>query len=423
MKRQTRYLLGGAATAVAALLAVTVLLLRNDTVPGQASGHLALEQDIRDRQFSAGQESGTAAFGPGSGQDWSDPDTAEQRLEQYIAYAKYPDYSRPLRPGDTDLQDPYRPAGTKRPLFPAKCDENEDCLRAFENWDYHCTLIPESVMAIRQQDFGVSAECRNERTGEPVDLSGFQLNVILERNTNEGTRDIRRPGPIFFADDGTNGDLRAGDGIYRIVVRLGPDDWGWMRLNMEGEVDGIPTESSDAMWFSTPHRVAEFQAGVFDSERQGNLIVEVPVQIYKAGYYQFDANLLQVGEDRWPIANTYVNLQLSAGRHVVKFEFFGKVIRDRGLDGPYIVTMIRGRRNNTPVTPHDLRSALLENRLPKPRPEVATQPRFEYIPIAPDYETGFYHHGDFSDAEWVSEKKSERIRMLKRNIAEASDAL
>ncbi|HMY46070.1 MAG TPA: hypothetical protein PKX74_11360, partial [Leptospiraceae bacterium] len=88
-------------------------------------------------------------------------------------------------------------------------------------------------------------------------------------------------------------------------------------------------------------------------------------------------------------------------------------LRDSGVDGPYVVREIRGRRNNSPVTPSMVRKALAENR------EISgnhTEPLWEYMNMAPNYTTKSYSADDFSKEEWNSEEKNQRIEFLKKQV-------
>src|SRR5262249_12737518 len=76
--------------------------------------------------------------------------------------------------------------------------------------------------------------------------------------------------------------------------------------------------------------------GVTDTVRDGSLVVTLAVQAYEDGIYTFYGDLVaQDGET--PIAFTQMSYPLKAGRGTADLVFFGKVIRDLGISGPYIV--------------------------------------------------------------------------------------
>ena len=414
MQRSKRNLFGGLILTAVLTLAAIVFVLAGIVSPGASELAAPIHVSEKDRNFS-GTDGGLGA--------WEAFESAEERLEHYLDYSKYPDFSRPLEAGHTDLLDPYRSSQLETPLVQGQCLSGAagrgcDSTKLFLK--VRCTIRAESVMAIRRTDFAFNASCTDTDSEQKLDLSKFTANVLLEKNTPAGEETVRRPGPIFFGDDGSNGDAVAGDRVYRLIVRLGLHDWGWMQLTLAGEYGGAAVTTLASVWFSTPHRVAEFGETIIDGVQLGHLIVRVPVQIYKAGYYEFNANLLQADEDREPVANSYTNIELTEGRHIVELKFFGKVIRDKGLDGPFVVTALRARRNNAPVTPADLQRAALADRDVQPREDILYQPMFEYVPIGPEHVTAPYGSDEFSAAEWTSEEKTVRLARLRDEVAQAN---
>lgn len=75
------------------------------------------------------------------------------------------------------------------------------------------------------------------------------------------------------------------------------------------------------------------------------------------------------------------------------------------MNGSYIVRNIRGYRNNMPISP-----GLIPTVFPKDLKH--NEPEFEHMRDAPDHITGSYLASDFSDREWESPMKQERITFL-----------
>ncbi|MBL8018931.1 MAG: hypothetical protein JNM27_04620, partial [Leptospirales bacterium] len=218
--------------------------------------------------------------------------------------------------------------------------------------------------------------------------------------------------PVGYGDKGTDGDEKANDNIYTFLIRPTQQDWGDMFLEVDFEVNGLK-HNQRTSWFSTPQIVAEFRDGVQDSIRNGHLVVTVPVTIHKKGYYSFDANLQSQGGSKDFVSSSSVEGDFDVGARTIEFEFWGKVIRDSGVDGPYVVREIRGRRNNSPVTPSMVKKAMEENR------EISgnhTEPLWEYITPGANHITRSYTSDEFSKEEWNSEEKQQRIEFLKKQI-------
>ena len=407
--KKSLYVLLTGAMLLLVILVGSLLFLQPDESHGSAAG-ATTSRSVRDMMmdpsnFSGGMRDDTPA----------EAGTMREQLEHYIEYAKYPMHSRPLYGGELDLLRPYAPQQLPTPFVNAKClSYNADCKPDELFVEAACTVIPESVMAIRQTEIQLGAYCL-DGAGQRIDLSKFQAEVFLEV---EGQPNVRRPPPTVFVDDGTHGDRQAGDRAYRIVVGLGPKDWGWMNLRLVGEYKGQTVKTPEALWFSTPHRVAEFSKPIRETIKDGSLIIQVPVQIYKAGFYEFDANLLQAEDEQEPVGRSYENKELSAGQHVIEFEFFGKVLHDRDINGPYVLKNLRGRRNNASVTPTDIAAAYKAGTVATPRPGLEGQPAFEYMSPGPEYVTKPYFAESFPDEEWTSEEKTERLQDLRKWTAE-----
>ena len=182
-----------------------------------------------------------------------------------------------------------------------------------------------------------------------------------------------------------------------------------MYLEVEMEVGG-KKHVQRAGWFSTPSKIAEFQGGVTDRVKDGNLSVSVPVFIRKKGYYEFDANIQENQGDKRFVATSAWEGDLEPGRHVIEFRFFGKIIRDKNAEGPFLVRNIRGKRNNNPMSPSRL---LKLHQAGQPLPDIKhTEPEWEYIKPGKDHVTGGYRTNEFSNKEHQSADKEKRIKYL-----------
>lgn len=220
--------------------------------------------------------------------------------------------------------------------------------------------------------------------------------------------------PIAAGDDGENGDVTANDGITTIVVRPTAQDWGQMYVEVDAKVGDLE-HNQRVGWFSTPHTVAEFAGKPSESIRDGHLVITVPVNVQKKGYYEFQANLQeQGGEQKWIASATWEG-DLPAGAAVVEFTFWGKIIREAGADGPYVVREIRGKRHNSPVSPSMVEKSRREG---TPIPDVKhTEPIWEFVkPYGEVYETQAYTASQFSGAEWDSDEKRDRLKFLESQI-------
>ncbi len=321
--------------------------------------------------------------------------TAEPtELERYREWARYPPDSRPLNAGQVDLINPY---SSERPAVPVQGSSNQ------------CTMVPESAVSCGPSPFHVYLSCKNER-GEVVQIDSVKFRTYIQ----DGQKTVPASQAAYAGDTGTNGD-RAADGIHTFVVRPGAKDWGDMFLEADFRVQGR-RHNQRAHWFSTPHNVAEFVSGLREQARGGHLVVFVPVRVLKPGYFVIEANLFQAGGR--PVATASYEGDLKAGQQSVELRFFGKVIRDSGRNGPYVVRGLRGMRNNSPVTPSMVRQNIEQGVPLKPREQ--KEPWQEFMkPFPGELRTASYRADVFSPAEWTSPEKENRIRFL-RNLEKQS---
>ncbi len=338
-------------------------------------------------------------------------DDPEEILERYRTWAQYPPYSRPLYSGMVDLTDPFN---AERPPVgviqnPAQgCASGPDgmpkCEKNAELSDVQCEMTPEKSVVVGKHDLKVFLRCFNKE-GVNLPVTGITPRIyrMLYRAVYPSLP------PISSGDDGANGDVRAGDHIYTFLIRPTSEDWGQMYLEVDMEVKGL-RHNQRASWMGTPHIVAQFNTPVQDRLRDGHLIISIPVSIYKAGYYEFEANLQEKNGDQRLVASSTFEGELEAGNRTIEFVFWGKVIRDRHIDGPYVVRQIRGKRNNSPVTPAMVKRAATENK-PVPEPRY-TEPMWEHIEMSADADTGSYNASEFSTAAWDSKEKQDRIQFL-----------
>ncbi len=341
-------------------------------------------------------------------------DDAEQMLEFYKKWSQYPPHSRPLFKGQVDLTDPYnaeRPAVGIVSTPASQCAPTKEggirCDKPAIFAEQECKLTPEKSISIGKKDFKVFLSC-NDQKGQLVPVT----KIVPKVYTIQFKESIPSLPVIHFGDDGTNGDAAKGDNIYTFLVRPTSSDWGDMYLEVDMEVAG-KVHNQRSTWYSTPTAVAEFRSGIRDGVKDGHLVITVPVNIMKKGYYHFDANIQGAGEDKDFVATSSWEGDIEAGSQKIDFQFFGKIIRDSRVDGPYLVREIRGKRNNSPVTPTMVNKAMAEGR------EISgthKEPLWEYIEPAQNYTTAVYQYKEFSQEEWNSKEKEERLQFLDKQV-------
>lgn len=148
-------------------------------------------------------------------------------------------------------------------------------------------------------------------------------------------------------------------------------------------------------FFFTPNDKipARFTGEIDDSVVNGSLRIKIGVEVEQSGYYRIDANLYnRFGA---PIAFASYKGDLDRGHRFVPIDFFGRLLRDVGAPGPFMVGEIRGYR-------------FLDGEYPD---------RERMLDLAGRHMTSAYELGVFSDAEYTSEHKTQMVRLLLEDVA------
>ena len=137
------------------------------------------------------------------------------------------------------------------------------------------------------------------------------------------------------------------------------------------------------------------------------MIVEINARF--AGRYTIEANLFN---DDGPVAFSRTDVRLAAGPQNVELKFFGKIFHDQNAPGPYKLVGLRGQQDTAPLDPEMLNRSPeeVETILEK---TVSTEPHRRQIPTWDGtYQTDPYPLETFSNAEWNSEVKRQRLAEL-----------
>jgi hypothetical protein len=216
-------------------------------------------------------------------------------------------------------------------------------------------------------------------------------------------------------DNGENGDAVAGDNIYTFQWRPMKADWGDMTIEADITYGPGKRTKVTAAFFSSPNLPARF-TGVFNERiDEGSLKVSAVLEVFKAGTYHLEANMKDKKNGEY-IAYAIFDNKLKTGTQEVEFIFFGKILRDKGLDGPYIITNFRGHRVNLPIDPEWFGQGA--EGLKKIQAARTTEPDKEIVmPYKEEFETRFFDVTNFSKDAWASQEKLDRMQQL-QNLAD-----
>ncbi|PKA17198.1 hypothetical protein [Leptospira haakeii] len=324
----------------------------------------------------------------------------EKILKDYLEWSEYPPNSRPLSKFNEDLTNPYFIQ-----LSPiAMVDKPEDK----KPNGYSCKLQPLQWAAIGVKDpLHITLECFNTSNFEKVPLNIRNVKLWKEFDGNKFVAL-----PPDGNDKGIDGDAHAKDNIFTFEWRPTYKDWGDMFLEVEFEYAKEKKQGKVlSSFFSSPYQPAEWSGYFLDVPRDGSLSVKTGVNVFKAGTYHLEANLVNAGNGD-PIAWASFDGKLNAGRQEVEFLFFGKLIRESGYEGPYALTQLRGHRVNLAVDPDWFGQG--EEGMRRILAAKTTEPDKELVgPYNKEnYTTKEYNLNTFSLKAYESPEKDQKVKQL-----------
>ncbi|PJZ71606.1 hypothetical protein CH373_02920 [Leptospira perolatii] len=325
--------------------------------------------------------------------------TPEIILKDYMEWAEYPPNSRPLTKYNPDLLQPDFIGMVAIPMVDRPEDKTPN--------GYSCKLQPLHWAAIGTRDpIYITLECFDTK------MQRANLDVRSVKFWREF--DGQKFGSVLpdYNDKGIDGDVKSSDNLYTFSWRPSPKDWGDMYLEAEF-VYGKEKKEGKLLtsFFSSPNQPAEWSGYFSDSPSDGSLVIKAGLNIFKAGNYHLEANLVHPGSGS-PIAWASFDGKLQGGRQEVEFLFFGKLLKDAGFDGPYSIQQLRGHRVNLPIDPEWFKQG--EAGMKKILAAKSTEPDKELIaPFKDSYATRTYDLNTFSSKAWQSPEKEQKIQSLR----------
>ncbi|MDX1957557.1 MAG: hypothetical protein SFU98_03235 [Leptospiraceae bacterium] len=324
--------------------------------------------------------------------------TPEFLLEQYKEWAQYPPNSRPITNNNHDLVQPFFVMESPLELVDDPKDKEVN--------GYRCHFQPKTWAVIGPNaEMFIKLECR-DKTNQPVPVKITDHKMFREDMDAKKYSALRAD----FNDDGRDGDEVAKDNIITFKWKPLKTDWGQMTLEADIAYGQGKKAKVTSTFFSSPNKPAEVTNVFRESTNDGSLIIHATVNVLKAGNYHLEANLKEAKEKNY-IAYSTFDGSLKSGTNEVEFLFFGKILKDKGYDGPYIVTDVRGHRVNLAVDPAWFSQG--EEGLKKIQAAKTTEPDKELVlPFTDEYKTKPYQISVFSNKEWASADKENRIKEL-----------
>ena len=253
-------------------------------------------------------------LGSGAGERGTAPSLGELAAKDYHLRARLPESTQPLDGGydpiaDADAVSPHRATGP---------DGEEPVLVAFPaavNFE-----APEPVVVRAYFTFD----------GAPEAAESLTVRLINER--------LGTVASIEMNDDGRDGDEIAGDLVYGAQFQPPDESMVEYRGTYVAAVRGSSTRLeeravSTGFLYSVP---SARPTGRFrDVLAEGNLRLEIELEVFVAG--RFHAEAVLAAADGQLLAWAQNAARFGPGMHWLPVEFYGLVLRESGVDGPYVL--------------------------------------------------------------------------------------
>lgn len=156
------------------------------------------------------------------------------------------------------------------------------------------------------------------------------------------TEDLTPVGTVEYVDDGTNGDAVADDRVYTATFQPGPEAADVLSRSYLVQVVAT-TRSRDerlaasSFLYSMPR--AHLTGSFADSNPDGSLAVDAEVEVLAPGRFHIEATLYDAtGQHK--VAWAQAAAEMGPGTQWMRLPFFGLALRERGIDGPYLVRYV-----------------------------------------------------------------------------------
>jgi len=289
-------------------------------------------------------------------------------IRQYRAITRYPSSTRRLTSKSTDLLHPNKRHERRQPVPDAR--DNED--RAWE------VLYTADRYFVRgEEPISVSLALWHE--GEPVIPTGVVMVAAPTGASGSGN-------PVELSVERVDSESRA----TLVPNEHWPEYVGELEVTTTFTAPGLSEQTGRLSFYLTANaRIpARFTGQFSDDNRNGDLTIEVGVNVETAGTYRVEANLFDRNDQA--VAWAQSETKLSPGISSVTLLFYGLAFHDARAVAPFSLRQLRGYRLRRGDSPH--------------REDMSTYDG--------DYETSArYSLSDFRSEEYTSPQKE---RMLER---------
>ncbi|MEO5686958.1 MAG: choice-of-anchor X domain-containing protein [Burkholderiaceae bacterium] len=314
---------------------------------------------------------------------------AQETLESYKASTRYPFDSRPAG----EHQDQWDP----HPIITGDYPLRMPGTGVVPNLRVHTTQ--QRVFATGADTISLSVSATDDN-GAPLPLRIISSVAHSPQDTGGGKAAPLAPVVTQpFVDDGTQGDLQAGDGVY--TARLDPTAEGFG--NFAGMIrTELVVQSGQQQGYVAfdvvyaPQVPATWAGAVRDSLQEGSLNFVLAANVAQPGRYVITGRVDDAAGK--PFALVTFNNELGAGTQQVPLQVYGRLVRDQKPAFPLVL--------------HDVQGFLLK---PDAYPDRALMPARD----GPVWTSRKYSLAQFTDASWSSEETQRYLAEYGKDVSQA----
>lgn len=240
---------------------------------------------------------------------------ARTTADDYRRRARYPRWSQPLEAG-------VDPIARDREVTPVR-------MRGPNGADPTLEVFPEAGGFESPEPVVIHALLSVD--GRPVRAREMRATVATEGGDMVALLD--------FHDDGQAGDARAGDGLYTALLVPPPQPIEALAISYLVTVSARTVGDDErvaatSFLYSTPH--AHLTGNFRDAAVDGSLALEAEIDVALAGRFHLEGTLYNADGSR-ALAWSQAAAELGVGRHWMTLQYYGLVLHDAGVDGPYLL--------------------------------------------------------------------------------------
>ena len=251
-------------------------------------------------------------------------------IRQYKAVTRYPRSTRRLTTESSDLLNPNK-RHERRQAVP---DAEDNADRAWE------VLYTADRYFVRGQE-AVSVTLALWHEGDPVIPTGVAMVVAPPGSSGSGE-------PVVLSAGRVGSELRA----PLVPNEHWPDYIGELEVTATFSAPGLREQTGRLrFYFTGADRIPARFTGLFsDDARNGDLAIQVGVNVETEGSYRIEGNLFD--RDDQPVAWAQAETALVPGAHDVTLVFYGLAFHDADAVAPFTLRQVRGYRMRRGDSPH-----------------------------------------------------------------------